>query len=238
MNYNPIILALDYSDLDDARHILNLVRPNIGMIKIGLELFIACGKEALTLSKEFNVPVFLDLKLHDVPTTVGKTTGVVCEMLSLYRGDHFLSVHCSGGGTMTASAVMAAKSSNVRIAGITVLTSLTQNDAKSIYDTRQISIHSAWLAELSNQNVSNYLDHFVCAPASLKVMRKRVKNNPILITPGIRSSNDLLHDHRNPQTINYALKEGANWVVIGRPITQAPDPVEAAKYFKQQADKF
>jgi orotidine-5'-phosphate decarboxylase len=238
MNYNPIILALDYNNLDDARNILNRVRSNIGMIKVGLELFTACGKEALTISKEFNIPVFLDLKLHDVPTTVSKTTSVICEMLALYQGEHFLSVHCSGGATMTASAALAARSSNVHIVGITVMTSLTQSDVKNIYDTRQISIHSAWLAELSKQNIPNHLDHFVCAPASLKVMRKRVKNNPILITPGIRGPHEQLHDHRNPQTINHALKEGTNWVVIGRPITQASDPAEAAKYFKQQTDKF
>src|SRR5579885_1246230 len=129
---NPIILALDYSELDEARAILSKVRPNIGMIKIGLELFTAYGREALDLSKEFSVPVFLDLKLNDVPTTVAKTTEVVCSHLSRYPGEHFLSIHCNGGAEMCQAAYKVANGSNVTITGITVLTSLTESDFSEI----------------------------------------------------------------------------------------------------------
>src|SRR5271157_5921986 len=123
---NPIILALDYANLNQVEALLFKVRPHIGMVKVGLELFTATGKGALVMANYFKVPVFLDLKLHDVPTTVAKTTEVVCSLLAAHAGEHFLSIHCSGGAEMCEAALKSAQGSNVNIAGVTILTSIAE----------------------------------------------------------------------------------------------------------------
>lgn len=231
---NPIILALDYSDLQEAHSMLDLVRPHIGMIKIGLELFTAYGKEALELSKIFNIPVFLDLKLHDVPTTVAKTIGVICSRLAPFHGKHFLSIHCSGGKEMCKAAVQACEGSNVTIAGVTLLTSIEHRDLVGLgFSNTQAIDHTrrpAWIAEAAG------VTHFICAPNQAKLMRRDFANS-ILITPGIRGNFDINHDHQRVKTATASLKDGANWLVIGRPITQSPDPLAAAEKLKLQIEK-
>lgn len=250
---NPIILALDYSDVNDARKLLSQVRPNIGMIKIGLELFTASGKEALELSNQFNVPIFLDLKLHDVPTTVSKTVSVVCQLLSQCPGDHFLSIHCFGGGTTCEAALKAASGSNVTIAGVTALTSLEEDDFWEMgFRTLAVGKRAVALAEIgadcsnitgdyqsdkNRKRIFTGLKHFVCAPDRLKLMISHI-GEMNFICPGIRADGEETHDHKKTKPIGFALRSGATWVVVGRPITQAVDPVAASAYFKSQADKW
>lgn len=248
---NPIILALDYSDINGARKLLSQVRPNIGMIKIGLELFTAFGKEALELSNQFNVPVFLDLKLHDVPTTVSKTVSVVCQLLSQCPGNHFLSIHCFGGGMMCENALKAASGSNVTIAGVTALTSLDDDDFSEMgFRIRAVGKRAVALAKLgadcsnssyqydkSNKRIFTGLKHFICAPDRLKLMLSHI-GEMNFICPGIRAEGEETHDHVKTKSIGFALRSGATWVVVGRPITQAVDPVLASVYFRSQADKW
>lgn len=247
---NPIILALDYSDLHEARQVLDRVRPHIGMIKIGLELFTAYGREALELSSEFRIPVFLDLKLHDVPTTVSRTTAVVCSLLSRHAGDHILSIHCMGGATMCSAAMKAAHGSNVTVAGVTVLTSLDYTDFRDMgfgnkqpgdrtivaADIGYDCMHDGPAYDANGTRVYDGLRHFICAPNQGPLMKKYFEDS-ILITPGIRADSDDAHDHARSKPIGFALKNGATWVVIGRPITRASDPVIAAQYFETQAKK-
>jgi orotidine-5'-phosphate decarboxylase len=246
---NPIILALDYSNLNEARSILNQVRPSIGMIKIGLELFTACGKEALELSSEFNVPVFLDLKLHDVPTTVEKTTAVVCELLSAHPGNHFLSVHCLGGRQMCAGAMGVADGSNVTITGITLLTSMTGEDLSwAGFSTRRTNIKTIDFASIGidcantqpsyRPNTTKIgLTSFVCAPAQTALMRKHYGDDITIINPGIRPVADTSKDHANSKPPGFAIRNGATWIVVGRPITQATDPASTAAAFKNEVDR-
>lgn len=248
---NPIILALDYSDLSEARQVLERVRPNIGMIKIGLELYTAYGREALELSSDFQIPVFLDLKLHDVPTTVSKTISVVCALLGKHAGDHLLSVHCEGGIHMLRSARNAAMGSNVTIAGVTTLTSLDTMDFRRMgFGNSQPGTRTVVAADVGydcmndrpaydakGDRVYDGLRHFICAPNQVPLMKKHFEDS-ILITPGIRSDSDKTDDHARSKPIGFALRSGATWVVIGRPITQASDPKIAAEYFEQQAKKY
>lgn len=247
---NPIILALDYSDLTEARQMLDKVRPHIGMIKIGLELYTAHGREALNLSSDYQIPVFLDLKLHDVPTTVGKTISVVCSFLSNHPGGHLLSIHCSGGRVMCETALKASMGSNVTIAGVTTLTSLDKRDFQhmgfrnSQPGTRTESaayigydcMNEYPVYDASGARVYNGIKHFITAPNQLPLMKKHYEDS-ILITPGIRSDSDKTDDHARSKPIGFALKNGATWVVIGRPITQASDPLAAVQYFEAQAKK-
>lgn len=242
---NPIILALDFADLDMARDMISKTRNHVGMIKIGLELFSAHGKDALALGNEFGVPIFLDLKLHDVPTTVRKTTSVLCERLSAINGDHLLSVHTAGGQLMCKAAADAAKNSNVRIAGITVLTSLSERDLHnlgcsdgrigtrttfSIQNALQMHENQDWRSPLVDIGIK----HFVISPNQLDLAKQHFKDDLVLITPGIRSDTEMTDDHKRAKPLSFAIKHGADWVVIGRPITQSHDPALAAASLHDQ----
>ena len=251
---NPICLALDYAELDEARQILSKVRPNIGMIKIGLELFTAYGREALELSKEFNVPVFLDLKLNDVPTTVAKTTEVLCSHLSKFHGQHFLSIHTNGGREMCEAAYKVANGSNVMITGVTVLTSLTDDDFNEIgFRDCRPNIRTVDLAYLGadclnekivydtssgqRKRVLSGLQSLVCAPTQLNLLRQHLGEDVVLIAPGIRSEADDTHDHARSKPASFAIRNGASWIVVGRPITKAQDPAMASATFKTQVER-
>lgn len=248
---NPIILALDYSDLNEARQVLDRVRPHIGMVKIGLELWAAYGKEALEISSDFQIPIFLDLKLHDVPTTVSKTISVVCSFLGRHAGDHLLSIHCEGGIHMCRAALNTAAGSNVTIAGVTTLTSLDTRDFRMMgFGNSQPGTRTVVAAEIGydcmndrpvydakGDRVYSGMKHFICAPNQAPLMKKHYED-AILITPGIRSDSEDANDHQRSKPIGFALRSGATWVVIGRPITKASDPLVAAQYFEAQAKKY
>ena len=249
---NPVILALDYADLQEARQVLSRVRPHIGMIKIGLELFTAHGREALEMSSEFTIPVFLDLKLNDVPTTVAKTTSVVCSLLASHPGPHFLSIHCSGGQEMCKAAMTAASGSNVTIAGVTVLTSTSERDFGEMgFSDRRPGIRTIDMAligydcmndkaqydQTTHKRIYDGLKHFICAPNQAPLMKQHYED-AILITPGIRADGDNTNDHARTKPVGFALKNGASWIVVGRPITKATDPRDAALWFEQQAKKY
>lgn len=248
---NPIIVALDFADLQEARKVVERVRPHIGMIKIGLELFTAYGREALEMSSDYQIPVFLDLKLSDVPTTVSKTTSVVCSLLAKHPGPHFLSVHCLGGKDMCRAAMEASMGSNVSIAGVTVLTSLTERDFSRLgYTDRRPGIRTVDAADIgydclnkeaqydvNHKRVYNGMKHFICAPNQAPLMKSHYED-AVLITPGIRAEGDNTNDHARTKPAGAALKGGATWLVVGRPITKATDPRDAALWFEQQAKKY
>jgi orotidine-5'-phosphate decarboxylase len=248
---NPIIVALDFSELQEARKVVERIRPHIGMIKIGLELFTAYGREALEMSSDYQIPVFLDLKLYDVPTTVSKTTAVVCSLLAKHPGEHFLSVHCLGGKNMCKVALESSMGSNVTIAGVTVLTSHTEREFSRLgYSDRRPGIRTVDAADIAydcmndqaqydpaGKRVYSGLKHFICAPNQIPLMKQHYEDS-VLITPGIRAEGDDTNDHARTKPAGFALKSGASWIVVGRPITKATDPRDAAFYFEQQAKKY
>lgn len=241
---NPIILALDYDNLTDAERVLSLVRPHIGMVKIGTELFTAHGRDSLDMAKNYNIPVFLDLKLHDIPKTVGKTLGLLCGMLSHNFGTHFVSVHCFGGKDMLTEAVKVCRGSNVIPAGVTLLTSVSEYDLGTFgfrttrAGTRTVSLAWAGATCIASQPKEEGLDTFVCAPANVKLFREHMGDEYTVICPGIRSEGADQHDHLRAKPASFALRSGATWLVIGRPITQAPDPLMAAQHFEKVAEKY
>jgi orotidine-5'-phosphate decarboxylase len=235
---NPIILALDYSNLSEASKMLDLVGSHLGMIKIGLELFTAHGFQSLELSKKYNLPVFLDLKLYDIPTTVEKTIKLICQQLSRYSGKHFLSVHCLGGKKMLQAAKLATQGSNVEIVGITLLTSLSQMEIHQFgFKRSSKNLKTIDLAEVAYtcdhpDHLNEGITTFVCDPNHVALMRKHYPNS-VLITPGIRIETED-DDHVRSMTPTKALKNGSNWLVIGRPITQAINPLQEVLDIKSQ----
>jgi len=238
---NPIILALDFPTLEQADAMLAKVREHIGMIKVGLEMFTANGWEAAQLAKQYELPVFLDLKLYDIPTTVAKTTSVVCERLSSIKGNNFLSVHCMGGAAMCRAALEASNGANTKVTGITLLTSFNYRDLRELgYSDTRTNIQTVGFARLGRHcsGRDNGLTHFVCAPQNVPLMRKHFGQDITIITPGIRPDDGNKDDHKNSMTAAQALKGGSNWLVIGRPITQAVDPVVAAQSFAEVARVF
>lgn len=248
---NPIILAVDYANVNQMEKLLFEVRPHIGMVKIGLELWTACGKDALQIADYFKIPVFLDLKLHDVPTTVGKTTEVVCGLLAPLQGQHFLSIHLTGSYRMCRAAMEAAQGSNVTIAGVTFLTSLDENDFGWIGykdcrpGTRTVDITAVGYDcmnddrqyDANGKRIYNGLKHYICAPNQAKLMKEHYED-AVLICPGIRADSDEANDHARTKPAGFALKNGATWLVVGRPITQSSDPRAAAQYYEEQGKKY
>ena len=265
MNYNPVILALDYNNMSEADAMLSKVRPHIGMIKVGLELYTSVGKESFSLAKYYNIPIFLDLKLCDTPTTVRKTMEGLMGSLATLPGNHFISVHCFGGREMLQAAFEVAKGSNVKPVGITLLTSFGGDDLYDLgFTNRSIGIKTVGMTKLGmgcvDRGKASYpaspptpwgpgspaivghppigLDTFVCAPAQCALLRKHFEDSITLISPGIRLDDMASNDHKNAKPASFALRTGANWLVVGRPITQAPDPRMMAQHFEKIAEKY
>lgn len=233
---SPIILSLNHN-LADADVLVKQTRPHIGMIKIGLSMWAEHGSECLSLAKNYNISVLLDLKLHDIPDVVARTTDKLCSHLSVIKGNHFLSVHCFGGPLMCNAAKQVAEHSNTNIVGVTLLTSLDETDiGKFGYRDRRPGPKTVDLAFVG-KNIPHELNHFMCAPVNVPLLRQYLEND-VIITSGIRAETDDLGSHKRTKPMSFALKSGANWVVIGRPITTAFDPSVAAEEFKIKAEKY
>lgn len=235
---NPIILALDFSDLNAADDMLSKVRNHIGMIKIGPELFTAYGREALELGLKHHVPIFLDLKLHDIPNTVAKTVDVIATRFAEQYKIKFLTVHAFGGKEMIKAAIGTARGSDMAIAAVTLLTSIERQDLVNMgFTDRREGVKTVDLGLLAYNAGARA---FVAAPTQIHLMRKHLDkpaDTVTLITPGIRAVDAPEDDQKRTKPIGFAIKNGADWVVVGRPITQDQNPEGAARLLADQADK-
>jgi orotidine-5'-phosphate decarboxylase len=221
VTHSHVIFALDYSSLQDARAAAELVRLSVGMLKIGL--FVQAGPEALTLGKQVKLPVFLDLKLHDIPETVERAVGRAAAL-----GARILTVHASGGATMLKRAVTRARASGeeLTLAAVTVLTSQDDADLAGVGVYRSARDHAVSLARLA-QDAG--VTAFVCSPHEARAMRAALGDEATLITPGVRESGAPESDQKRVATAEKAIEEGADWVVVGRPIRDAKDPRAVAE---------
>jgi orotidine-5'-phosphate decarboxylase len=200
------------------------VRDAVGMLKVGLELFIEAGPRAVAIGDEAGRPVFLDLKLHDIPETVDRAVARASGL-----GVRMLTVHASGGPEMLRRAVERARSEGkgLEIVAVTVLTSLDIDDLHAVGITEDLVSHAERLARVAwEQGVRA----FVCSPHEAARLRATLGPSATLITPGVRPAgspgND---DQKRTLSAQEAIEAGANWVVVGRPIRDAADPREAAK---------
>jgi len=226
---SPIIVALDVDTVDRARILARAVASEVGMLKIGLELFTEAGPEAVRVGGEAALPVFLDLKLHDIPETVERAVARACDL-----GVSMLTVHASGGPRMLARAVERAEKSRtgLLITAVTILTSLDDNDGRAIGFGRGASESAVGLASMAAREG---VRAFVCSPAELASMRAALGPEPQLVTPGIRGPNDAASDQKRTSTAADAIRAGASWLVVGRPIRDAQDPVAAARAIAHEA---
>jgi len=211
----PIIVAVDETQLDSFKHIVDSLDSNLCMIKVGSVSFNAIGHEAIKYVASKGFEIFLDLKLHDIPNTVKKSIeGLISLPVSM------MTIHTSGGLEMMKIAMNAVKDTNIKIFGVTALTSLSDEDTDVIFK-RTASDQVAAMLDLAQEAK---IDGVVCSPHELDLVVAR--KSLLSITPGIRLS-ESEDDQSRVMTPNDAISKGANHIVIGRPITNAPNISEA-----------
>ncbi|MEV0228996.1 orotidine-5'-phosphate decarboxylase [Nonomuraea sp. NPDC050786] len=216
----PIAVALDAPDLETAARWAALVTPHVSTVKVGLELYLRYGPDVIaSVRGASGVQVFLDLKLHDIPNTVAGASRAVSRLRPA-----ILTVHAAGGPAMIRAAVEAADP-HTRIAAVTILTSLSEDDLGRIGLVGPADDAVRRLAALSVESGATAL---VCSPNEVSAVRAEVGEGITLITPGVRLAGADAQDQARVATPEQALADGADLLVIGRPITASPDPGAAA----------
>jgi orotidine-5'-phosphate decarboxylase len=220
---NPVFVALDTTDLDQARALAARLKPHVGGIKLGLEFFSAHGPQGVCVFREIGLPIFLDLKFHDIPNTVA---GAVRAAASL--GVDILNVHAAGGPAMLKAAGEAARAVNpkTRVIAVTVLTSLGEADLDRVGQRGPVQDQVLRLASLTRDCG---LDGVVCSAHEVKTLRAKLGPDFLLVVPGIRPKGADPGDQQRVMGPSDAIEAGASLLVIGRPITGAPDPIKAAQ---------
>jgi orotidine-5'-phosphate decarboxylase len=221
---NPVFCAIDTKDIMAAEKLVTSLTGKIGGVKLGLEFFMAHGMAGYRAIASKGMPVFLDLKLHDIPNTVA---GAVESLLPL-KPD-FLTIHAAGGPAMiTAAANAAAKAGAKRpkILAVTVLTSLDSKDLFAVGQSAEPAQQVLRLAQLAKENGA---DGVICSPEEIALLRSELGGEFILMVPGIRPAGSSAGDQKRVMTPRQAMDAGATYLVIGRPITEAANPAEAAQ---------
>ncbi len=223
-----LIVALDAPTLEVAEQWLVELKGVVRYYKVGLELFTAHGWKAVNLVKNYGGKVFLDLKLHDIPNTVSRTLAAVCE----HEVD-IVNVHALGGFEMMKAAREAVEKyssgrvTKPKLIAVTILTSHSQETLnKELCIKRKVKdevIHLACLAQKAG------LDGVVCSPQETAWIRKKCGKDFVIVTPGVRPAGAAIGDQKRIETPEKAVGAGATHIVVGRPITQAPNPKEAAR---------
>jgi orotidine-5'-phosphate decarboxylase len=218
-NLAPVAVALDAPDLETAARWADLVTPHVSTVKIGLELYLRYGPDVVaTIRGASGVQVFLDLKLHDIPATVAAAARTVGRLRP-----EFLTVHASGGADVVRAATEAAP--GTKIAAVTVLTSLGEEQLSQTGVTGGVHDTVLRLAALAVEAGAHGI---VCSPREVGAVRAEVGPDITLITPGVRPAGSAAYDQARVATPEEAVQAGSDLLVIGRPITGAPDPGAAA----------
>ena len=220
-NSSQVILALDFSDMASTVEMINLTKEHIGIYKLGLEFYLAHGKSGVKeiQSRFTDIEVFLDLKLHDIPNTVAGACRSVADL-----NPKFLTVHASGGSKMISAA--SSTLPKVEITAVTILTSLDKEQMVAMGLNENIENLTLSLAKNA---VNSGARAIVSSPQEVSLLRKHLGEKVTLITPGVRPSGAERDDQERIMTPREAIEAGADFVVIGRPITKASDPKQEAE---------
>ena len=213
MSKAPIVLAVDTPQLETAIEWVKATQESVSVYKLGLEFFLTFGSDGVKAIKDVtDSDIFLDLKLHDIPHTVSGATKAIAHLTP-----KFLTVHASGGSAMVAAAVQAAPQTH--ITGVTILTSLSEDDVSEIGYGANALTSAVALAQLATKAGAGAI---VCSPLEISAIRSAVGLEPIIITPGVRPADSTAQDDQvRTMTPKAAIEAGASLVVIGRPITQS-----------------
>jgi len=216
---NPLVVALDLSDLDAAEDLATRLEGQVGMFKVGLQLFTRHGPVSVARVRDHG-PVFLDLKLHDIPNTVEGAARSAAR-----TGAALLTVHASGGAEMIRAAVRGA-GADVKVLAVTVLTSL---DGPALDAIGLAGPPERAVVRLARLAVAAGAAGLVCSPHEVQAVRAAVGPGPLLVVPGVRPAGAAKGDQARVATPEEAVRAGADVIVVGRPLRDAPDPAGAAR---------
>jgi len=223
-----LIVALDVDSLEQVRTLVRTLAPEVGMFKVGKQLFTHAGPQAVRLIRELGGEIFLDLKFHDIPTTVAKASIEATRL-----GVKMLNVHASGSLKMMRAAVSEVRRvcrqerrARPLLLGVTVLTSLDKADLGRVGVTGDVADQVVRLALLTQQAG---MDGVVASPREVAVIRQACGRRFVIVTPGIRPASGRPDDQRRVMTPSEAMRAGVDYIVVGRPIVQARDPIAAAR---------
>lgn len=214
-----VIVALDVDTLQEAQALLDALHGTVTHFKIGLRLFTAHGRKAVELVQKKDGQVFLDLKFHDIPETVSQAVRQAQRL-----GVLAVSVHLFGGAAMLEAA--AEVSPRPKLWGVTVLTSMADEDLRGVHPQLSVAETATRLAQLG---CAHRVDGIICSAQDVPALRKALGENTAFITPGIRPAESAADDQRRIVTPAQAAKLAIRYIVVGRPITKAADPLKAAQ---------
>jgi orotidine-5'-phosphate decarboxylase len=218
-----LVAALDTPELARAEGWAAALAPEVGVLKVGLELFTALGPEAVRRIGAHG-PVFLDLKLHDIPNTVA---GAVRSLLPLRPA--MLTLHASGGAAMISAAREAAEADGTGRPILLAVTVLTSIDAATLASTGVAASTAEQVVRLARLAMAAGADGLVCSPHEVAPIRAALGQGPVLVVPGVRPAGSAVGDQARVATPREAVEAGADWIVLGRPLTQAADPAATAR---------
>ncbi len=223
MTNNPIFCAIDTSDIDKALALVDQISPYVGGIKLGLEFFTSCGLLGMEKIKKFEIPIFIDLKLYDIPNTVKQALINILQFEPRYT-----TLHLSGGSEMIIECVNAKNELNsiTKLIGVTMLTSFNDKLISEIGIEKSVNENVKQLTQLA---VNCGIDGIVCSPLEISEVKNTHGNNLQIIAPGIRGKDNASNDQKRTLSAREAIEAGADILVIGRPITDARDPAKAAE---------
>ncbi|HEY7883774.1 MAG TPA: orotidine-5'-phosphate decarboxylase [Cellvibrionaceae bacterium] len=218
-----LVVAMDYDNVDDCLAMAHRLSPDSCRLKVGKELFTCCGPAVVERLIALGYDVFLDLKFHDIPNTTAQAVRAAADL-----GVWMVNVHASGGERMMIAAreVLGAFSQPPLLIGVTVLTSMGEEDLRAtgvVNTPEQQVLHLARLAKVSG------LDGVVCSAREARALKRECGEQFQLVTPGIRSANSQADDQHRTMTPKEALLAGSDYLVVGRPITRATDPLLACQ---------
>jgi orotidine-5'-phosphate decarboxylase len=226
MTHNPIIVALDVESAAEARTLVARIGEGVDFYKVGLELYAVCGMEIVRELMDRGKQVFLDLKFYDIPETVRRAVSQVARV-----GVRFVTVHAVG--SVMRAAVEGKGDSKLQLLAVTVLTSFSPEDAEELGFTCRIS---DLVERRARKAVESGVDGIVASPLEAAAVRRIIGPSRILATPGVRSAGRDKGDQKRVATPYEAIRDGADYLVIGRQITRAPDPAaEAARIAEEIA---
>lgn len=229
-NYNRIIVALDFPDAGQAMTLVKNLDPAKCRVKIGKELFTRCGPALIEKIVNAGFDVFLDLKFHDIPHTVAKACIAAAQL-----GVWMVNVHALGGRKMMETAYEAIQKTKQPplLIAVTILTSMDDGDVREIGLAGSASANASHLAELARQSGFNGV---VCSPHEIRELRQSMGEDFVLVTPGIRPQNSQLDDQKRIMTPVEAIRLGADYLVIGRPITASNDPGASFQKLQEEVE--
>ncbi len=223
MTNNPIFCAIDTSDIDKAMELVNQISPYTGGIKLGLEFFTSCGLLGLEKIKKLEIPIFIDLKLYDIPNTVKKALSNILQFEPEYT-----TLHLLGGSEMLIECVNTKNElhSKTKLIGVTMLTSFNDDLITEIGIKKSVNENVKQLTQLA---FNCGMDGIVCSPMEISEVKNAHGSNLQIISPGIRGKENVSNDQKRTLSAKEAIDAGADVLVVGRPITDAKDPGKAAE---------